>query len=304
MPSLPLTPPALALALALAPATAAQAFLGPLQVNDLPATPALHLRYGDDAEQVGELRVPPGPGPHPVIVVLHGGCWQARHGPGLADLKNTSPLASALTAEGYATWNLEYRRVDNPGGGWPGTFLDVARGIDHLRVLARDHRLDLGRVGVVGHSAGGHLGTWAAARPRLPAGSELRTGDPLPITGVVNLAGPGDLERFAPQVPLSCRAPNLERLLGGTPQDVPHRWREGSPHALLPIGVPQVVINGLQDKIVPFHYTAAYREAAVAAGDRVDFVGVENAAHFEPIAPGSVAWPHVRAAVRQLLGPP
>ena len=205
------------------------AFLGPLQVNALPASPAERIAYGHDSQQFGELRLPQSPGPHPVAVVIHGGCWKARHGDLIADLANTAPLASALADTGLATWNIEYRRTDSPGGGWPGTFQDVADAVDHLRVLARTNPLDVRRVVIVGHSAGGHLGTWAAARHRLPPQSDLHARNPLRVAGVVNLAGPADLEAFLPQVETSCGEPVFRKLLGGLPAEVPERYRHGSP---------------------------------------------------------------------------
>ena len=120
-------------------------FLGPQQVNALPSVPPdQRIPYGPDAEQFGELRLPRVmSGRVPVAVVLHGGCWKARHGDLVADVQNTAPLATALTELGIATWNLEYRRIDQPGGGWPGTFEDVARGVDHIRALAASYPLDL-----------------------------------------------------------------------------------------------------------------------------------------------------------------
>ena len=279
------------------------AFLGPLQVNALPASPAERIAYGHDSQQFGELRLPQSPGPHPVAVVIHGGCWKARHGDLIADLANTAPLASALADTGLATWNIEYRRTDSPGGGWPGTFQDVADAVDHLRVLARTYPLDLRRVVIVGHSAGGHLGTWAAARHRLPPQSDLHARDPLRVAGVVNLAGPADLEAFLPQVETSCGEQVLRKLLGGLPAEVPERYSHGSPARLLPIGVKQIVINGVHDLVVPLEFGAKYRDVATGHGDDVVLLPLEHAAHFEVIAPGSVAWPVVRDSAHSLLPP-
>ncbi|HEY0859174.1 MAG TPA: alpha/beta hydrolase [Albitalea sp.] len=286
-----------ALALLAASASCAE-FLSPLQVNALPATPAISIQYGPKAHQVGELRLPDAPGPHPVAVVIHGVCRHARHGTGAADRQNTAPLASALARAGYATWNIEYRSVDAEGGGWPGTFHDIANAVDHLRAIASAHRLELRRTVVVGHSAGGHLGTWLAARHRLPSGSELRTGRPLPVAGVVNLAGPADLADFAPRAERVCGQGHLERLLGGRQDAFPHRLREASPAALLPLGVPQVVLNGVHDPFVPPAHGQAYARAARRAGDPVCHLAVPDAAHFELIAPHRPAWNQVLAAVR------
>jgi pimeloyl-ACP methyl ester carboxylesterase len=213
-------------------------FLGPQQVNALPSVPPDHrIHYGRDAEQFGELRLPHGmPGRVPVAVVLHGGCWKARHGGLVADVENTAPLATALSELGIATWNLEYRRIDQPGGGWPGTFEDVARGVDYLRTLAASYPLDLTRVVIIGHSAGGHLGTWVAARKRLPRHSRFFAENPLPVRGIVNLAGPADLETFWPMERQACGDPVVTRLLGGSPAEVPERYGETSPQICCPWG--------------------------------------------------------------------
>jgi acetyl esterase/lipase len=236
-----------------------------------------------------------------VAVVLHGGCWKARHGDLVADVENTAPLASALTALGIATWNLEYRRIDNPGGGWPGTFEDVARGVDYLRVLAASHPLDLTRVVVVGHSAGGHLGTWAAARGRLPEASSFYSRDLIRVR-IVNLAGPADLEGFGPVEAQVCGEPVVTRLLGGSPSDVPERYRQASPANLLPIGVEQVLITGRHDRVVAPSLAERYQEQARKHGDDVTAITVEEAAHFEVIAPGSTAWPTVKQTVASMIG--
>src|SRR6185437_307494 len=129
----------------------------------LPHAPsgALRLAYGTDPNQFGDLWLPSGAGPHPVVVFLHGGYWRARY-----DISYTHPIAADLAARGIAVWNLEYRRVGQSGGGWPGTFEDVARGFDALHDLAQQHSLDLARVVVMGHSAGGHLAFWLAAGKR------------------------------------------------------------------------------------------------------------------------------------------
>jgi len=277
-------------------------FLGPQQVNALPSSTAEHrIHYDSGPFQFGDLRLPTTKERHPVAIVIHGGCWKAQHGSLVADLENTGPLSSALTSLGIATWNIEYRRIDNPGGGWPGTFQDVAHAVDYLRELAKSFPLDLNRVVVVGHSAGGHLATWAAARHRLPEDSPLFSTKPLRVTGVVNLAGPGNLESFLALQNLVCGDPVISSLMGGVPADVPDRYRDASPSNLLPVGVKQFLIVGAQDKTVPPHFMKEYEKEATRMGDDVDLTVVENAAHFEVIAPGSVAWAPVEAAVRSIL---
>ena len=280
-------------------------FLKSYEVNELPSTPAdRRIKYGDGPQQFGDLRIPKSKGPHPVAVVIHGGCWKAQHGPKTADLDNTAPLSSALTSVGIVTWNIEYRSTDHPGGGWPGTYDDVAKALDHLRVLAKSYSLDLDRVVIVGHSAGGHLGTWAAGRPRLTRTSELFSKHPLPIKGVVNLAGPVDLEHLFTLRPKACPEGVYSTLIGGdvTGPGLQERLSETSPSALLPIGVPQILITGNQDKSVPPELARSYEEKAKRAGDNVTSKEIENAGHFEVIAPGSVAWPAVEHAVFSLLG--
>ena len=279
-------------------------FLGPQQINALPSSPADHrIQYGSGPFQFGDLRLPTTSQRRPIAVVIHGGCWKSKHGDLTADLENTSPLSSALTSLGIATWNIEYRQIDNPGGGWPGTFDDVANAVDYLRVLAKSYPLDLTRVVVIGHSAGGHLATWAAARHRLSRESPLFSTSPLRVTGVVNLAGPGNLASFLPIEGLVCGDAVITKLMGGSPSEMPDRYRDGSPSNLLPMGVRQVLIVGAQDNTVPPAMVKEYGQDARNKGDDVVITVVENAAHFELIAPGSIAWPKVEEAMLVMLKP-
>ena len=160
----------------------------PTPTTTATAAPVSTIAYGPDPSQVGDLRLPERQGLAPVVVLLHGGFWRERSKRDLMD-----DLARDLTDRGYATWNLEYRRVGSSGGGWPETALDVAAGIDHLAALAGTHGLDLSRVVVLGHSAGGHLALWAAARHRLPEGAPgamplVRAAAAVSLAGVTDLA--------------------------------------------------------------------------------------------------------------------
>jgi acetyl esterase/lipase len=257
----------------------------------LPAAPPdARLPYGPEAEQFGELYLPAGPGPHPVLLLIHGGCWRAQYG--LAPLGG---LCEAIRDQGVAVWSLEYRRLGG-GGGWPATLLDVAAGADALRAI--DAPLDLGRVLAAGHSAGGHLALWLAARPRLPRGSALWSADPLPVRGVLALAALADLSAAAARG--LCGTAVVE-LLGGQPEDEPGRYDEASPATLLPLGAPQRHIVGAADPIVPPDYLAAYVATARAAGDDASLAVLPGAGHFEPVAPASGAWPAVRTALHELL---
>jgi acetyl esterase/lipase len=244
------------------------------------------IAYGKEPQQIAELRLPKGTGPHPVVVVVHGGCWQAPWG-----LDHVRSLCAALTAEGLATWSLEYRRLGDPGGGWPGTFEDVARGADHLHEVAREHPLDLDRVVALGHSAGGHLALWLAGRHRLPRDNPLRGESPLRPAGVVSLAGIPDLREAARR---NVCGDAIPQLLGGPP---------ASPIELLPLGAPQRLVCGRLDRIVPPDLASDYASAARRYGDSVEVEVIEGAGHFELVNPRSDAWLAVRAAVRSLVAP-
>jgi acetyl esterase/lipase len=268
--------------------------MNPLWMLETPSPPAdARIPYGKQAHQFGDLRLPPGPGPHPVVVMVHGGFWRAKY-----DLEHAGHLCADLTRRGYATWSLEYRRVGHEGGGWPGTFEDVAQGVDFLSTLAQSHPLELSRVVFMGHSAGGHLALWLAARSRLRAGEPLHTPAPFMPRGVVVLAGVVDLVR-AHELRLSNGI--VEEFLGGTPTQVPERYRLGSPAALAPIGVRQILIHGTADEPVPASISADYYARATGLGDPVQLISLPGTGHFEVINPLSREWPQVVEAIASLL---
>ena len=250
-------------------------------VNQASARPEV-IPYGPAEDQVGALLTPEGDGPHPVAALIHGGFWRDRWTRDIMD-----SLAVELCSHGWATWNLEYHRVGT-GGGWPATFEDVARGIDHLAALAPDHALDLDRVVLLGHSAGGHLALWAAARPHLS--------DPIPDPAVrvqpravVALAPVADLEE--------AYARNLgdgavAELLRRAPRDGADRYRAGSPQSLLPLGIRQILVHGTEDTAVPVEMSRAYVSAARKAGDTVDYReldGVDHMSLINPMTPAGTA---------------
>ena len=285
----------LALALALLAATPALAQrLRPADVDKLPSSPpALTENYGADANQIGDLRLPDvktfGPGPHPVVIVIHGGCWWR----GFATRQNTAALASRLTERGFATWNIDYRQQGDTGGGWPGSFKDWAAGSDHLRALAKRYPIDLARVAVTGHSAGAHAALWVAGRHKLPADSEIASPDPLRIGAVVGIDGPPDpgaeLERFEQ----GCGVPAVSGMFGGKPADQPKRYAEGSPQALLPLGMK----SGLVSASLFLSPAAAERfvTAARKGKDQASALMLGGTGHFDVIAPGSPVWDQVEA---------
>jgi acetyl esterase/lipase len=262
-----------------------------------PAAPDYRVSYGPDSLQFGDLRLPDGHGPHPVAVVIHGGCWLS-----FATLEYLDGFCEALTSAGLATWSLEYRRVDSPGGGWPNTLLDVGRGVDYLRELAAEYALDLANVVVVGHSSGGHLALWVAGRHVIDEDSALHVSDPLAVQGAVCLSAHGDLEALRPRAPEVCGSDVVAALTGGPPEEVPSRYEAASPLRMLPLGVAQHLLIGALDETVPLASVQAYVDAARAAGDQVACDTLAAASHFEPIAPESSAWPVVRDSILKLLG--
>ncbi|MFD2247490.1 alpha/beta hydrolase family protein [Pontibacter ruber] len=266
--------------------------------QDIAALPApvagSRIAYGSDSLQFGELRLPEGKGPFPVVVVVHGGCWLSQY-----DLQYMSQLSAALTQAGYATWNLEFRRVGDVGGGWPGTFLDVAKGTDFVRELAKKYPLDRKQVAVIGHSAGGHLALWLAGRKNLPRKSELYTRKPLKLKGVVSLAGIADLEQYAADKG-SCNAA-VPKLMGGMPADVPARYAQAAPIQLLPLRVPQRLVQGMLDPIVPVSQATAYVTLAKSKGDAAETMLLPNAGHFDVVAPQSPVWGKILEAVQAVL---
>ncbi len=258
------------------------------------ATPTETIAYGASPLQVGELWLPEGPGPHPVVVMIHGGCW-------LAALPGTELmvyLAEDLRKSGVAVWNLEYRRIGHDGGGYPGTFLDIAHGIDHLKTIAEAKHLDLGRMVITGHSAGGHLAVWGAARAQIPATSPLYVAEPLPFKAVVSLAGINDLDAYRATGGNACGGPEtIDSLVDATGRKGQDLYRDTSPAALLPIKVPQTIVSGDLDPIVPARFGTAYAERVKAAGDPVTVLDMVASGHFELIDPQSAAWVAIKQAL-------
>jgi acetyl esterase/lipase len=264
-------------------------------ILEIPPPPAdERLSYGTDPLHFGDLRLPSGPGPHPLVIFVHGGFWRAEYA-----LDYFGHACADLAEEGIATWNIEYRRIGNPGGAWPGTFLDVAAAADHVRALALDYPLDTDRVIAVGHSAGGHLALWLAGRNRIPVGDVLHTDNPLHLRAAISLGGVADL-RQAWELGLGEGV--VRELLGGTPEDYPERYAATSPADLLPLGVPQILIHGELDVPVPFATCRAYAERAAASGDDVTFIGLPDTGHFEIVDPRAAQWQHVRKAISDALG--
>lgn len=253
------------------------------------------VRYGKAPSQVVEVFQPKGAGPFPVVVLLHGGCYLKE----LGGLRETSGVARDLADRGFFVWNVEYRRLGEPGAGYPGTFEDVADALDRLPGEAAARHLDLGRVIAVGHSAGGQLALWAAARSRIPAASPLHRAHPLHIGAVVSLAGIGDLERHGDVFSHACGADTFKRLLGPAPS-----FADTSPARLLPTGVPVVMVHGVYDHVMPPFTGREYVAEVRKAGDRAELVVIPDAGHFDLVIPTTAAWRIVADAIaRQARAP-
>ena len=254
--------------------------------------PTHTLSYGPAQAQGIDVFLPAGTGPFPVAILIHGGCWSDLPGAGREQLRH---LGADLAAQGTAAWSLGYRRADEPGGGYPGTFDDVAEAIDLLRSQAPRWNLDLTRTVIAGHSAGGHLALWAAARDQLPAASPLARHDPLLPGGVVSLAGIGDLRSFAPQVSLLCGPHIIERLTGAR-----DTYAEISPAEMPAAGAPVVMISGVLDRLVPPYVADDFARTRSTAA--IALVEIPGAGHFDLVMPGTPAYATVLQAIHHALG--
>ncbi|UOQ43992.1 alpha/beta hydrolase [Halobacillus salinarum] len=259
--------------------------------------------YGDNPSQFGELRLPDTKGPHPVAIVIHGGFWRQAF-----SLELTREIAEDLTKHGWATWNIEYRRVGQKEAGWPNTLLDTAKACDYLTHLTEEYQLDLEKVVTIGHSAGGQLALWLAGRTKLSSDSELAyTPNPLPVAGAISLAGVIDLESMYKvhqyrdeTLSASPNNPTAE-LLSGSPEETPERYKEASPIALVPLNVPQLLVHGSLDVNVPVGISHNYYRACEEAGDPIKLIELSSAEHFMLTDTTSEAWKVIREEMELML---
>jgi acetyl esterase/lipase len=282
---------------------AAAAAAAPMTLQDYLAlagpAPTRHVAYGAAPSQFAELFQPAGDGPFPVAVIIHGGCWTKEFG-GITQMRN---MAGDLAGQGIAVWNVEYRRYDEEGGGYPGMYHDIATAIDRLRLLAPEHKLDLSRLVLVGHSAGGHLAQWAAARARLPRSSPLYVADPLPVPVVISLGGLADLRNEQALIKSSCDR-DLAQLAGVASDARPDIFSDTSPAEMLPVGVRTVLIHGELDTISPLRVGQDYARRAQEAGDAAEVVALPGGSHYDEVAASSPSWHIVSAHIRKALGLP
>lgn len=284
-------------ALAVAVCFPGSAFAQPIsygRVLALPAPPPTHrIAYGTDSLQFGNLRLPSGNAKHPLVIFIHGGCFRAQY-----SIDHVKALEQAIADSGYAVWSIEYRRVGNSGGGWPGTFNDVARGVDYVRALAAKFPVDTNRIVVSGHSAGGTFALWVAARNMIRRQSPLYVHNPLTVHGVLALAPLPDL-RVA-HATGGC-AGAVEPLAGGTPQEVPANYADISPATYAPIPVKQSIFLGAFDDSFRKYGEAYARERAAARDSMVTLVIAPESGHFDMVAPTTSTWTLVMKELRALL---
>jgi acetyl esterase/lipase len=273
-------------------------FFLPADVNALHSADAdKRIHYGKAPFQYADLRLPKNKGPHPVAIILHGGCWTGE----FASLKNTAALADALRELGFATWNVEYRRIGDVGGGWPGTFADVADATDYLRQIKEQYQLNLNKVIVLGHSAGGHLALWVAGRHHLSAQSPLYRKEPLTVRGVIGLGAIPDLKAFRKESVSVCNRDVIADLLGTQSQALlESRYQETSPADLLPLSSEQILIYGTEDKVTP-PQLKDYVHAAKQSGNVIKVIKIPGAAHHEYNVPNSIVWPVLIEQIQALI---
>jgi acetyl esterase/lipase len=289
--------PALLLA---ACACAGAAHAAPMKLSDYMAlsgpAPSATFHYGSAPSQYAELFLPAGKGPFPVAVLVHGGCWTKEFG-GITQLRN---MAGALAARGIAAWNVEYRRVDEDGGGYPGMYLDMNAALDLLQREAQRYPLDLERLAAVGHSAGGQLVQWLAARPQIPDSSPLYRKNALPVRAVVSLGGLADLRREAALIKSSCDRDTVQ--LAGTPNKTrPDVFSDTNAGDLMPNGSRTILVTGELDTISPPRVAHDFARRARAAGDRAEVVILPGASHYDEVAASSPSWPLVLQAIESAL---
>ena len=262
------------------------------------------IPYGSDPSQFGDLWLPES-GSHrrlPLVVFFHGGWWKSEY-----DLGYGGYLCAALKHEGIAIWSVEYRRVGQPCGGWPGTFQDAASGFDFGSILANKYPLDLTRLVTMGHSAGGHLAFWIAGRQHVPHDSEIFVPEPgISLRGAIALGGAVDLRLtidLSRDPVFSHDRDEVCRFMGGSPEDLPNRYKAGNPGDLLPFQPAQVLIQGTADDQIPPDLPLRWADKSRGVGSDATVKMVNGADHFDVVDPASHAWETVRAEVRSLLLP-
>lgn len=258
--------------------------------------PSARIAYGAAPSQFVEVFRPAGQGPFPVVVLIHGGCWTAAFG-GIRQMHN---VAGALQKQGIAVWNVEYRRVDEAGGGYPGTYQDVNAALKTLETVADKYQLDVSRIAAMGHSAGGQLVQWLAGRARIPKSSPLVPDDKLSIRNIISLGGLADLRAEKQLIRSRCGRDTAE--LAGLPSSTrPDVFADTNAADLLPNGSTTYLINGEYDQISPLRVASDYAERARRAGDAAETLVLPGAGHFDEIAASSASWKLIFPVIQRAL---
>lgn len=244
-------------------------------LNSFPPQPTERIYFSNDSLQFGDLWLPDNGISHTTVILVHGGCWLAMY-PGV-ELMNH--MAHELRKSGFAVWNLEYRRIGHEGGGYPGTFIDIAKGADYLHEIAATYRLNLDRIISSGHSAGGHLATWLAVRKNIVQSSMLYHPDPIPVHGVISLAGINDLARYQSYGASSCGRDTVAKLVDKEKRGE-SAYSDTSPVELLPLGIPFTEVIAAFDAPVPPFFGYYFNNSAINHGDHASLILQPNAGHF------------------------
>lgn len=280
--------------------SAASALAAPVSIETFISQPRpapdARISYGATPVRGIDLYLPKTKGPHPVVILIHGGCWMKA----TAGRDQLRALGAELAKRGIAVWSIGYRRVDEDGGSYPGIFQDVAKAIDLLPANAAKYDLDTSRVVAVGHSAGAHLALWAASRGKLPRTSPAYVPNPFPVRTVIGLGGLGDIQH-ATGVAEVCGPTIVPALIGQPSAARPDVYSDTSPSKMLPTGAHIVMITGAEDDVTPPTYAETYVDEVKAAGGTAELVIVPDAAHFDVVTISTPAWRLVSERVAAAL---
>lgn len=250
--------------------------MGMKDVQSFPIkTQSLEIHYGNKDKQKAFFRSASESEKQPIVVIIHGGCWVSA----IADYQFMEPFASALTEAGFSTYNLEYRSLGDSGGGYPGTFEDIIQGINHLTELAKTYPIDLNKVIITGHSAGGHLALWSAFSGQLKFKPK----------GLISLAGIVDLISYLDRDGKKCGS-NVDELMGGLPEDLKERYIQFSPEFQADFSQQISIIHGKLDPIVPYSHIQSFENRGKLIGKNFNSIGIDEAGHFELVIPQGKSW--------------
>ena len=270
------------------------------------------ISYGQDPMQYGELSLPKGDGPFPVVTFLHAGCWRSSE----AMINSYRAMAEAMLEHGIAAWNMQYRGATSSGGGWPGTWLDIANGFDALEEITQSYPIDLQKAIVVGHSSGGHYGAWLAMRSQLPPNSEIYVKpkvNPMALVMADAYINPLLIDSIGDTGEIYCGEPLLEKLVGGPVEDNINNFLQISPLEWLPWGIPQDFIVStyryplslprvLAQGKTSMRKVPDYPALAVLAGDEINVRLISNEGHGNFVREGERGYYATISAVLRLLG--